>query len=108
MNPFGRALRWARTQKNLSLDALAKKIGRPKSKGYLSMIENGVCPPPTTSVIEKLARTLDVSTSELMLIAYAAKAPKRIRTWVIELVDIVPFKSIPRRPPKEKLPLSRI
>ena len=87
MNPFGRALRWART--------LAKKIGRPKSKGYLSMMENGVCPPPTTSVIEKLARTLDVSTSELMLIAYAAKAPKRIRTWVIELVDIVPFKSIP-------------
>ena len=83
---FGRILKWARKESNLSLTALAKKIGRPNSKGYLSMLENGVAPPPSAAVVTKLARVLHVNPSELLLIAYAEKAPKSIRGWVSILV----------------------
>lgn len=95
LSPFANALRWARTQKNLSLEQLAKKIGRPRSKGYLSMMENGVCPPPSQVVIDKLARVLGVSAGELSLVAFMSKAPVCIRSWVHDIMDEVELSTIP-------------
>lgn len=49
--------------KGITLSKLAKDAGI--SKGYLSNIENGIKENPSTELLEKIARALDVNVSEL-------------------------------------------
>jgi tetratricopeptide (TPR) repeat protein len=71
---FGTRLRELRKQVGLSQRELADKTGVHFS--YLSKIESGVMPPPSTQVILRLAEVLNADKDELMLLA--GKVPSDI------------------------------
>ncbi len=60
---FGQRLRHIRRQRNLTLDELGQKVGRPAP--YLSMVETGKREPKLT-LIGELADALDVTTADLL------------------------------------------
>jgi len=78
---FGRRLRELRLDRNLTQRQLADTVSarlRGLEQGsfdftYLSKIENGKLPPPSTTTIIQLASVLDANADELL--ALAGKAP---------------------------------
>jgi transcriptional regulator with XRE-family HTH domain len=74
---FGEIVRHARKAKGLTLDALGAKT--QMVKGYLCGIENGKVNPPSPARVKRLADHLSLPVDDLLLLSYAAKAPKAIR-----------------------------
>jgi len=72
---FGQKLRDIRRLTNISQRELAIKVGVDYT--YISKIENDRLPPPSAETIEKIARVLNVPSTELL--AYAKKIPTEIR-----------------------------
>lgn len=78
---FGKRIRELRLKKPMSQRELAQKVAdRLKEEDrrgfdftYLSKIENGRLPPPSTTAILQLASVLDANSDELL--ALAGKAP---------------------------------
>jgi transcriptional regulator with XRE-family HTH domain len=78
---FGQRIRALRKAKNLTQRELAERVAsRLKAEDrrgfdvtYLSKIENGKLPPPSTMAIMQLAKELDTHSDELL--ALAGKAP---------------------------------
>ena len=71
---FGERIRELRTRAGLTLRRLAKEVNVDIT--YLSKIENGVMPPPSESVILKLAENLNTDKDELLILA--GKVPQDI------------------------------
>jgi len=74
---FGTLVKALRQEKNLTLEAVAKKIG--SNKGYLSGIENGKVNPPSVHFILKYAKLLGQDPKALVRLAWVDKAPSIIR-----------------------------
>jgi transcriptional regulator with XRE-family HTH domain len=74
---FGGIVRRARKAKGLTLDVLEAKTRI--TKGYMSGIENGKINPPSPARLLRIAKNLDLPEQELLLLAYAVKAPKPVR-----------------------------
>jgi transcriptional regulator with XRE-family HTH domain len=85
MLKFGEVVRARRKFLNLTLEALARKIG--SHKGYVSGIENQKVSPPSPKITEKLSRALEINVDKLLLHGWAQKAPKKIRSWVSDMVS---------------------
>ena len=54
MSHFGDLVRQLRKEKNLTLEAVARKVGT--NKGYVSGIETGKTNPPSVKMIAKFAK----------------------------------------------------
>ena len=54
MSEFGDLVKKLRKEREMTLEAVAKKIG--SHKGYVSGIENGKVNPPSVKVIRKFSR----------------------------------------------------
>lgn len=78
---FATALRGLRTSRGLTLEALARKAGT--GKGYLSCAERRKMNPPSARITRRLAKALGIATEELLIYAYAEKAPMEIRDMVL-------------------------
>ncbi|MFH1031675.1 MAG: helix-turn-helix domain-containing protein, partial [Chloroflexota bacterium] len=61
---FGMRIRELRQQARLSQRELSKKVGIDFT--YLSKMENGLLPPPSEKVIQRLAETLGINKDELL------------------------------------------
>ena len=70
---FGQEVRRARTNRGLTLDALAAATGMAKS--YLSQIETGYAPPPRDEKIAKIARALGLDEGALVAKAHLSQLP---------------------------------
>lgn len=86
MTLFGRHLKKLRNEKGLTLLALAEKVGT--YKGYLCMIETGSVNPPGPGMTRRLAKILGASKDDLLLLAWAEKAPMEIREAVFDKFDL--------------------
>lgn len=64
---FGSRLRQVRIEAGLSASQLAKRVGI--SISYISKIENGVIPAPSTITISKIASILNADINELLILA---------------------------------------
>ncbi len=64
MQRFGEKLRTLRTQRGMTLKALALKLGL-SSHGYISELETGK-KKPTAGFVLNIARLFDVSTDQLL------------------------------------------
>ena len=79
--PFGPLLKELRLSRSLTLERVAKAVrGR---QGYMSGIENGRVRPPSPKYIARFARFFNIDEKDLVLLAYAEKAPMLIRDHVI-------------------------
>jgi transcriptional regulator with XRE-family HTH domain len=74
---FGTLVKRLRQEKNLTLEAVAKKIG--SHKGYVSGIENDKVSPPSVKIILKYAKLLGQDPKMLVRLAWVDKAPSIIR-----------------------------
>ena len=72
-NEFGRTVREARTRRGVRLQPLSTRVGC--AKGYLSAIETGQVSPPRDRLVRRLAVALGLDAYDLLLMAYAEKAP---------------------------------
>lgn len=77
MSYFGDLVRRLRKERNMTLEAVAKKIG--SHKGYVSGIENGKVNPPSVKFIRKFAKLFNWDERQMVVLAYVDKAPKVIR-----------------------------
>ncbi len=77
MSYFGDLVRRLRKERNMTLEAVAKKIG--SHKGYVSGIENGKVNPPSVKFIRKFAKLFNFDERQMVVLAYVDKAPKVIR-----------------------------
>ena len=89
---FGPLLKELRLSRGLTLEAVAKAVRT--HKGYISGIENQKVAPPSPKFISKFARFFRVDEKDLLLLAYAEKAPKLIRDHVIQALwpEVPPVK----------------
>lgn len=77
MNNFADVLKRVRKAKGLTQQWVAERAGI--RKGYVSSIESAKVNPPKLPVLRKLARILGIDRTELILLAYIARAPREIR-----------------------------
>lgn len=77
MSHFGDLVRKLRSEKGLTLDAVAKKIG--SHKGYVSGIENDKVNPPSVKIIKKFAKLFGQDARILARLAWVDKAPEILR-----------------------------
>ena len=77
MSYFGVLVRKLRKERNMTLEAVARKIG--SHKGYVSGIENGKVNPPSVKFIKKFARIFSWDEKQMTIMAYVDKAPKLAR-----------------------------
>ena len=77
MSNFGDLVKRLRKERNLTLEAVARKIG--SHKGYVSGIENDKVNPPSVKIIKKFAKLFSQDERTLVRIAWADKAPAIIR-----------------------------
>lgn len=77
MLTFGQVVRAQRQKLGLTLDAVAKRAGT--HKGYVSGIETGKVSPPLARVTGRLCSILEMNEEEMLLLAWAEKAPKEVR-----------------------------
>lgn len=77
MSRFGDLVKKLRTERNLTMNALARKLGT--HKGYISGIEGSKVNPPSVKVIRKYAKALGQDPKHLVRIAWVDKAPEIIR-----------------------------
>lgn len=81
---FADVVHAARARAGLSLAQAAEEIGTFKS--YVSGIEMGKLRPPSPAFVEKFAKLYKLPVNELLVLAWAAKAPKKVRGLVEALV----------------------
>jgi len=74
---FGDLMKKLRTEKGLTLEVVAKKIG--SYKGYVSGIENDKVNPPSVKMIKKFAKVFGRDARELARLAWVDKAPEILR-----------------------------
>lgn len=77
MSHFGVLVKRLRSEKGLTLEALARKLG--SHKGYVSSIENGKVNPPSMKFIQKYARIIGGDLRKLIRLAWVDKAPHLIK-----------------------------
>ena len=77
MSHFGDLVRQLRKEKNLTLEAVARKVGT--NKGYVSGIENGKVNPPSVKMIQKFAKLFGQNVRILVRLAWVDKAPEIIK-----------------------------
>ena len=77
MSHFGALVKQLRKEKNMTLEAVAKRIG--SHKGYVSGIENDKVNPPSVKVILKYAKVFDQDPKTLVRLAWVDKAPSILR-----------------------------
>lgn len=75
MSPFARQLCELRLRHGIRQNELAKLIGYDQT--YISALEVGLKGPPTTEFVDKLVRTLRLTSAEAAEIRVAAKASDR-------------------------------
>ena len=86
MSNFGDLVKRLRKERNLTLEAVAKKIN--SHKGYVSGIENGKVNPPSVKIIRKFAKLFQQDERRLVRMAWADKAPALIRDEAQRLVAL--------------------
>jgi len=74
---FGDLVRQLRKEKDLTLEAVARKVGT--HKGYVSGIENGKVNPPSVRMIQKFAKLFGQDARTLVRLAWVDKAPGIIK-----------------------------
>jgi transcriptional regulator with XRE-family HTH domain len=74
---FGALVKKLRHEKNLTLEAVARRIG--SHKGYVSGIENDKVNPPSVKIIRRYAKVLGQDARMLVRLAWVDKAPPIIR-----------------------------
>lgn len=77
MSYFGDLVRKLRKERNMTLEAVARRIG--SHKGYVSGIENGKVNPPSVKFIRKFAKLFAWDERQMTIMAYVDKAPKLAR-----------------------------
>jgi transcriptional regulator with XRE-family HTH domain len=77
LSHFGALVKKLRKENNLTLEAVAKRIG--SHKGYVSGIENDKVNPPSVKVIVKYAKLFGQDPKTLVRLAWVDKAPAIIR-----------------------------
>jgi len=82
---FGKLVETHRTRLGLTMAKFGKQIGI--QKGYVCGIESGAVNPPSASVIIKMARLFGLNEHDLVLRAYAEKAPSIIRKTLEEYAE---------------------
>ena len=80
MKTFGKMIRDARKEKRITQRDLAKMIDVDFS--YISKIETGALEPPSESVINKIAKVLEIDSNELFILA--KKVPTEFKNSIIE------------------------
>lgn len=88
--PFGPLVKELRLSRKLNLEVVAKAVR--SHRGYISGIENRKVPPPSPRFISRLALFFKVDEKDLLLLAYAEKAPKLIREYVMQALWPTPPK----------------
>jgi len=86
---LGKSIKLSRTNRGLSQDELAKKIG--KSVSYISLIEQGKRD-PAISTVEEIARALGVPVSLLMFLAAEPGELKGVPNDIRDKLAGVAFK----------------
>lgn len=77
LSHFGTLVKRLRQEKDLTLEAVAKKIG--SHKGYVSGIENDKVNPPSVKIILRYAKLFGQDPKNLVRLAWVDKAPSIIR-----------------------------
>lgn len=85
MAQFGNLLHDLRKNRDLTLEAVARRAGT--HKGYISGIERGKVNPPSPKFLKKFARILQHDYRELLILAHLEKAPKEIRSEMLGLFE---------------------
>lgn len=74
---FGAVLKAQRLARGLTLEALAVQAGC--TKGYLSLVERGVKPPPAEALIERLEDVLSLESGSLSHVAEWEQTPRAVK-----------------------------
>lgn len=80
MKTFGEIIKDARKEKRITQRDLAKMISVDFT--YISKIETGALEPPSESVIDKIAKILELDPNELFILA--KKVPTEFKNSIIE------------------------
>jgi len=83
---FGREIRLARTNRGMTLDALAAATGMAKS--YLSQIETGFAPPPRDDKVRKIAAALGLDAEALLGRARLSQMPEGVKERIARLREV--------------------
>jgi transcriptional regulator with XRE-family HTH domain len=83
---FGREIRLARTNRGMTLDALAAATGMAKS--YLSQIETGFAPPPRDDKVQRIAAALGLDAEALLARARLSKMPDGVKERIGRLREV--------------------
>jgi transcriptional regulator with XRE-family HTH domain len=96
---FGGLLRQRRLEKGMTIEFLAELTG--KSKGYLSLIENGRTK-PSAKLVQKLAEMLDADTEEWSFIALEkAHLERTIRQYPTQVGRFFRTVDVPGKPRRQ-------
>ena len=77
MNTFGNLVRGRRLQRGFGIESLAKRIGTTKS--YISGWETGKVNPPRHTLLDRLAKVLDLDKLDLQELALVEKQSPELR-----------------------------
>ena len=83
---FGREIRLARTNRGMTLDALAGATAMAKS--YLSQIETGYAPPPRDDKVRKIAEALGLDPKNLVARARLSQLPQAVKDQMARLKEV--------------------
>jgi SOS-response transcriptional repressor LexA len=83
---FGREVRHARTNRGMTLDALATATGMAKS--YLSQIETSYAPPPRDDKVRKIAAALGLDEDALVAQAHLSQLPDGVKERMARLREV--------------------
>jgi transcriptional regulator with XRE-family HTH domain len=89
---FGDFLRRTRQEKDYSLKDLAKELRT--SKGYISLLERGIRPPPSDAFVKRIADAIEVAPDYLLMLSGFTDAYYRLRN---ALKSLDPEMNIPWR-----------
>lgn len=92
MSNFGAVLSTNRQRRGLTLEAVARKVG--SVKGYISRLERGKVAPPSPALCQRFAALYGLDAEDMIELAWATKAPKRIRARVMERIADNPLLSV--------------
>ena len=81
---YGAIIQACRKSRGMTLQEVAKRI--ESHKGYVSGIENGMVNPPSPTITCKLATMFGLDQEDLLEVAWAEKAPKRIRERILRRI----------------------
>jgi SOS-response transcriptional repressor LexA/transcriptional regulator with XRE-family HTH domain len=83
---FGQEVRLARTNRGMTLEALATATGMAKS--YLSQIETGYAPPPRDEKVRKIAEAIGLDGDALIARAHLSQLPDEVKARVGRLSEV--------------------